>query len=156
MTALEASCCRFRSKQFHYCSAYKRHLAQEDLSAVWPSSAGRGPTTITRNQGTGARTNESDYEEVFEESCSLSSCPGYGLRHSGTTSPIGWPWRTLLRIPPLRTTGKPEGPFMTPLRSQRKKTRLLSDPWYPFSGVFEFNYARWMNESNLAKASIDL
>ena len=155
MEALEAPRCHFCNKQFRYSGAYDRHLAQEHPSALWHPSVSRGPTTNTRHHKTGARTPESDYEELFEDSCPLPDCPGYGFEVSGNPQPNSPAAANLALDFTIEIYGEAGTPICDAPEITEEATRLLGDPWYPFTGMFEFKHSCWMIESNLAKASID-
>ena len=155
MADLEASPCRFCNKQFRYSGAYDRHSVQEHPRALQHPSASRGPTSNTRHHKTGATTPESDYEELFEDSHPLLDCPGYGFEASGKPQPDSPAAANLALDATIEINGEAGMPIRDTREIAEEATRLLGDPWYPFSGVFEFKHARWIIESNLAKASID-
>jgi len=148
MTTLEASRCRFCSKLFRYSGSYDRHIAQKHPSvSQWPS-------TGSRQHEAGADAPGSDYEELLNDSPPRQGNPGYDFEEFGSLEP-GLPSHP----PPLESTLKIYPEAGRPIRDApeilEEASRLLQDPWYPFSNPHEFKHARWMIESSLSKSSID-
>ena len=149
MTALEASRCRFCTKRFHYSGAYDRHVAREHPSALqWPSIG-------NRQHDAGSETPGSDYEDLLNNSSPCQGNPEYNFETLGSLQPD----LPTNGTPPPESTLEVYPESGRPIRDApeiaEEASRLLQDPWYPFSNPHEFKQARWMIESSLSKSSVD-
>lgn len=148
MATLESSRCRFCSRISRYSGAYKRHLAQGHPVARQKTSA------TSRRDGARPWTPGSDYESDYENLEEVTGSPAYEPRRIEIFEPtlpaIHQLPESILEIYPGARQAIRHAPEIA-----EEGTKLLQDPWYPFSGAFEFKQARWMVESCLAKSSID-